>query len=747
MKKAFILSGNWRFILPLLVMIAITFGGIASTFFLLRNEAIATHKQIADLHARTFEENFAQIMETLDHTMERIPLLSNQHVDPKLLTEIFSEFLDNSPYVRSFSLLDESGTIHVSSYVPNINQKIDIQNFLPVPFIDMPLLRIGVPHAGRDFFSAHASTPSKPIAPKSLSFIPVMKKVSFGRKPYYLMATLNTDYFANRYTHSLPLNEGSVSLWRIDGILLFSTDTHLALGSSFFNLTQPSTENTFFENLQRSSVSLIGAQRLARTAPFIVDITMNQDIALQYWKEERNKMLWISTLLISLCGVLGFTLFLRNYKEVERQQKQLNYEKQFRLAMEATQTGLWTWNYQTDTITWDTQCFSLLDYAPDAFVPSLDKIQELTHQEDMLFSIFSLKEQLKSNPTYIVERRMKTSANAWRWIQIRGKVTEFSSDGEPLFITGVYINIDAQKQAEQLHLAAVAFDTQDAIIITDAHTKIVKVNQAFTKITGYDSTEVLGKTPNILKSGIHDKAFYALMWKALNEEGFWQGEIWNKRKNGDVYAEYTTITSIKDDDNVTTHYLANFSDITTQKVSQKQIEDLAYRDPLTHLGNRHLFDETLLKVLLHVNHNHHFGALIFLDLDYFKELNDTHGHDAGDMLLVQVGKRLRDCTRENDTVARLGGDEFVILLENVGTNEKQASEQSNIVASKILIHLNKPFSLAYGNYSVSASIGITIFSDTTKNSEELLKEADQAMYEAKKKGRNQICSYSNLKDA
>ena len=722
-------------------MMAVTFGGIASTFFLLRNEAISTHKQIAQLHARTFEENFAQILETLNHTMERIPLLSDNLVEPELLSEVFTEFLDNSPYVRSFSLLDETGTIRASSYAPNLNQKINIQNFLPVPFADMPLLRIGVPWSGRDFNSAHASTMSKPITPKSLSFIPVMKKISFGEKPYYLIVTLNTDYFANRYSSSLPLQEGSVSLWRIDGILLFSTDTSLALGSSFFKSIPSDADEPFFETLKRFSTNLISAQHLARTYPFVVDIRMNQEVALYYWKQERNKVLWVSIVLLSLCGGLGLTLFLRNYKEVERQQKQLTYEKQFRLAMEATQTGLWTWNYQTDTITWDTQCFSLLDYAPDAFVPSLDKMQELTHVEDMHASILSIKEQIKSTTSYIVERRMRTSNGEWRWIQIRGKVTEFSLQGEPLFITGVYINIDTQKQAEQLHLAAVAFDTQDAIVITDAHTKIVKVNQAFTKITGYDSTEVLGKTPNILKSGMHDKAFYAAMWKALNEEGFWQGEIWNKRKNGDVYAEHTTITSIKNDTNVTTHYLANFSDITTQKVSQKQIEDLAYRDPLTRLGNRHLFDETLLKVLLHVNQNHHFGALIFLDLDYFKELNDTFGHNAGDMLLVQVGKRLRDCTRENDTVARLGGDEFVILLENVGRNETQALEQAKNIASKILIHINKPFALTHGNYSVSASIGISVFNEASKNAEELLKEADQAMYEAKKKGRNQICSH------
>ncbi len=237
---------------------------------------------------------------------------------------------------------------------------------------------------------------------------------------------------------------------------------------------------------------------------------------------------------------------------------------------------------------------------------------------------------------------MRTALKEWVWIQVRGKVIEFSHEHEPLFLTGVYINIDAQKKAEQLHLSAVAFETQEAILITDAKEKIVKVNEAFTRITGYSDHEIIGQTPRVLKSGYHDKAFYEAMWKALHEKGFWQGELWNKRKNGEIYAEFITITTIHDAHNKTTHFIANFNDITTHKAAQQQIQELAYYDPLTHLANRRLFDETLHDTLCECSDEKHFSALLFIDLDRFKELNDTYGHDAGDMLLIQVASRLKE---------------------------------------------------------------------------------------------------------
>lgn len=740
MKSLLTLLGYWRYSLPTLGMIIISIMGITATLSSLRDEAIATHRHIASLHARTFEEHFAQTLQNIEHTIDRIPLLSDELTTPDMLSMIFTDLLQNTPYLRSLSLANEEGIIEVSSHHPNVGKSIDINNFLPIPFGNASLLRIGMPREGRDL-----DTVQNPIIPLDISFIPILKKVFFADKQYYLVGTLNTDYFTTRYTSSLSPTEGTVSVWRLDGMLLFSTDSTLHVGISHCTpiATTVKDGDDFFAHIQETSNHLVSAFRLARLLPFVVEINMNEVVTLAHWDQERNKVLLVSTLLISLCGFLGLLLFLRNWREMERQKKQIDYEKRFRLAMEATQTGLWTWNLSTNALTWDKQCYLLLGYSENAFVPSIEMVHSLTHPDEAEATFASIKEQIALKGWFLIERRMKNPKGEWVWVQVRGRVTEYTPKGEPLFLMGVYINIDEQKQAEQLRISAVAFETEDAIIITDAQEKIIKVNQAFTKITGYTFEDIEGKTPRILKSGNHDATFYKALWQSLNEKGFWQGELSNKRKNGEPYIEHVTITAIRNAQGILTHYLANFNDITLHKAAQKEIQELAFRDPLTHLSNRHALQENLVHTLAHNAREEIYGALIFLDLDHFKQLNDTFGHDAGDMLLVQVAKRLHACTRQEDITARLGGDEFVILLENLGSQKEQASTQAYRVAMKILAQLNKPYALAHGNYTIGVSMGITLFKDEPHSIEELIKQADIAMYQAKEKGRNQICFYND----
>lgn len=732
-----------RYLFMTLFMVGLIIGLIIAALANLRQEAIQTHRHIASLHAYTLEEHFSQILQHISLTMDRIPPLSHEAPLQEEIFPVFMELLHNAPYLRSLSLLNDEGIIEVSSHQPNIGKRVRLENFVPTPFGEMPLLRIGVPWEGRDFDSAQPSSTQKPIASDKISFLPLLKKVYFVKRAYYIIANLNTDYLGNRYSTILPLEQGTVSLWRMDGILLFSTDYKKELGSSHYSIAHPMQDEDFFEHLQHHTQNLLDVSKLAKFLPFIVEIQTNEANALGYWDKERLKLLGITTILIVLSGGLALALIMRYYLENERQKNQLIYEKQFRVAMEATQTGLWTWNLELNHITWDPQCYLLLGYEKDTFEPSWGKIVELTYPDDAKNMLLSIKEQITAHSSFLIERRMKTALQEWVWIQVRGKVIEFSKEHEPLFLTGVYINIDAQKKAEQLHLSAVAFETQEAILITDAKEKIVKVNEAFSRITGYSDHEVIGQTPRILQSGYHDKAFYEAMWKSLIEEGFWQGELWNKRKNGEIYAESITITTIRDAKNKTTHFIANFNDITTHKVAQQHIQELAYYDPLTHLANRRLFDESLSEALNHSIDEKHFGALLFIDLDRFKELNDTYGHDAGDMLLIQAASRLKESIRESDLVARLGGDEFVILLKNLGNQQGIAHHLTQSIAQKILSLLCKPYALAHGNYMLGASIGCTIFGNdaTPKNGATLLKEADLAMYQAKEKGRNQIYFY------
>ena len=733
-----------RYLLAGFMIVAFLIGLIFMALSNLRQEAIQAHRHIANLHAYTLEEHFSQTLQHINLTIDRIPLLSNEAPTQQVLSSIFLELLYNAPYLRSLSLLNEQGMIIASSHEPNLGKQVPLNNFLPVPFGEKPLLRIGVPWDGRDFDTAHTSTPESPIPSNHISFLPLMKKVFFNTETYYMVANLNTDYLSNRYTSTLPIEQGSVSLWRSDGILLFSTDTKHPLGSSHFTIKHPKDHEDFFAHINLHKHSALNVFRLAKFLPFVVEIQTNEANALGYWDKERQKVLGMMTLLIIFSGALALILIVRYYKETERQRAQLSYEKQFRVAMEATQTGLWTWNLKTNHVTWDPQCFLLLGYAPNAFEPSWDKIVELTHPEDSPYMYLTIQENIIAHSSFLIERRMRTATQTWVWIQVRGKVIEFSKENEPALLTGVYINIDAQKRAEQLHLSAVAFETQEAILITDDKERIVKVNEAFTRITGYTEVEIMGQTPRILKSGQHDKAFYQSMWTALLEHDYWQGELWNRRKNGDIYAESITITTIRDARGRTTHYIANFNDITTHKAAQQQIQELAYYDPLTHLANRRLLDETLDQAIAHSLKERYFGALLFIDLDRFKELNDTYGHDAGDMLLIQTASRLKESIRESDMVARLGGDEFIVLLKNIGNQKEIAHHLTYSIAKKILSHLNEPYALAQGNYLIGASIGCTIFGDKKDNDgSSLLKEADLAMYQAKENGRNQIYFYTD----
>ena len=287
-------------------------------------------------------------------------------------------------------------------------------------------------------------------------------------------------------------------------------------------------------------------------------------------------------------------------------------------------------------------------------------------------------------------------------------------------------------------VAAVAFETQEGMLITDSNARILRVNSAFTELTGYAPEEAIGKTPALLKSGRHDRAFYQRLWHSLREEGSWQGEIWNRRKNGELYPEWLTITAVRGDNNDICHYVGTFLDMSQRKKAEAQIEYMALYDSLTGLPNRRLLMERLHQAVLSRARANKYGALLFIDLDNFKTLNDTQGHDVGDSLLTQVSDRLKSCVREEDTVARLGGDEFIVMLDELGEDREQAAILAEIVGEKILDRLNQPYDLAESDYQSGASIGITLFHSHEFTVEELLKRADMAMYQAKSAGRNNL---------
>ena len=290
----------------------------------------------------------------------------------------------------------------------------------------------------------------------------------------------------------------------------------------------------------------------------------------------------------------------------------------------------------------------------------------------------------------------------------------------------------------QLRIAATAFETHLGMVITDDQARILRVNETFTRITGYTESEVLGLTPRLLSSGRHDEAFYRALWESVRDTDSWQGEIWNRRKNGEVFPEWLTISAVRDEAGEVTHYVATFNDITLRKAAEEEIHQLAFFDPLTGLPNRRLMLDRLEGVLKDSHRSGQFGALFYLDLDNFKQVNDTRGHLAGDQLLQKISLRLGKVLRATDTLARLGGDEFAVLLHDLGQDQAQVAVVAERIGYKLLDALRAPMRLKGGEVEVTVSLGITLYRDHETTLEQILQQADMALYKAKEAGRDTL---------
>ena len=363
--------------------------------------------------------------------------------------------------------------------------------------------------------------------------------------------------------------------------------------------------------------------------------------------------------------------------------------------------------------------------------------------------------------------RVRTALETWT--SIRAEALNYRKDGSTYWNefdivpianekgwythwVSVQRDITERKQAaEKLLLAASVFThSREGIMITDANGLIVDVNAAFTRVTGYSRAQALGKNPRILQSGRQDRAFYEAMWRSLTEQGHWSGELWNQRKSGELYAESLTISTVRDQQGPVRQYAAIFSDISDRKALEEQLRQLAFYDPLTGLPNRRLLNERFSQCVMASKRSGLYGALMVLDLDNFKQINDQHGHEAGDLLLIEVSRRLIACVREVDTVARLGGDEFVVLLGNLNIDKAVSHQQANRVAEKILGIVAAPYELTVVHlgqsdttvkHHCSASIGVVVFINNEFSQSDVMKWADAAMYQAKDSGRNRVQFY------
>ena len=353
------------------------------------------------------------------------------------------------------------------------------------------------------------------------------------------------------------------------------------------------------------------------------------------------------------------------------------------------------------------------------------------HQD--LYYLFQ-KQTLAASDMRACELQMVKNDGTPFWARLEAIAMEDVAGTPQLRV--VLSDISERKQTEdEMRVAAVAFASQSGMLISDPQGVILRVNPAFTRLTGYSAEEAIGKTTKLLKSGHHEPHFYQQMWGMLQEKGFWQGEILNRHKEGQLFSALMTITAVSTPERGITHYVSSFIDITEDKETEAAIHRLAYYDPLTGLPNRRMLYDRLGQTLASTGRSGRYGAVFFIDVDNFKALNDTRGHDAGDQLLIGIAQRLQGIVREGDTVARQGSDEFVVLLEDLGAEVDAAATLAKHLGDKLNAAINQRFILNEHSYQCRISVGVSLFHELL-TVQDLLKQADLALNQAKNAGRN-----------
>jgi len=476
-----------------------------------------------------------------------------------------------------------------------------------------------------------------------------------------------------------------------------------------------------------------------------ISVNLDASDTLMRYQQQKNYIQILHIIIFLVVSILIYILYQKNRQNLldleilTKVQEKTIEERTHKLSsiLNSTAEGIYGINPKGECTFINPSALSILGYTDEKLVIGQD-MHELIHHTKPDGTHFFVKDCPIFKAFWSGKGIHIDSELLWRGDGSSFKAEYWSypivQNGKVMGAVVSFFDITQRKANEsKLQLAAKVFShAREGIIITDADANIVDANQAFSDISGYQSNEVMGKTPHIFSSGRHDSAFYLHLWKQLNEQGEWSGEIWNRHKDGKVYAALVTISAITDNNKQTEQYIALYTDITQLKEQQKQLEHLAHYDTLTQLPNRTLLADRMMQFIKQEKRRKINLAVLYLDLDGFKEVNDTYGHKVGDKLLQVLSKRMQDCLRKGDTISRIGGDEFVLLLLDL------ESEADVIILVKRLIELVAQKVPVNGvSLSVSASVGVTFYPQReVLDPEQLLHQADQAMYQAKEAGKN-----------
>ncbi|WP_345062213.1 EAL domain-containing protein [Acidovorax lacteus] len=715
--------------LALMAVAALWLAALGYTLWRLHDQAVENAQAQAELHVRNFETHITQALQIIDLAAAGLDSALDAPPDPAALQRHLLSVLRPTSFIRSISVVDDTGRIVASSDSANLGVQLPLDHFYPPTLSD--LLRIGVPWRGRDFHNGEEG----PFDDATPGFVPVLRGIPSRSGSMALLVTLHPDFFAHHTRQQLDEAVGHTQWLRYDGQPLFrSRSLPAALADAL-----DTTITMRLQQTEQGRVTLPGGQaapmlsafRASPQFPVVVATHLDHAQVLAAWRQEAQRLALVVLPMVATLLLLG-VLALRRQQRVAAKQAELREERRLTSSVfHASNDAIIVTSASADILSVNPAFERITGYSANE-VRGCNPRMLSSGQQDQAFYARMWQRLLATGfwQGELVNRHRDGSHYVCHMT-----ISAVQDDqGHLSHYVGVARDITVHQAAEKrLQLAASVFShAHEGIMITNADGVLVDVNEAFSRITGYAREEVLGQTPRMLSSGRQPRSFYERMWSELRTVGAWSGEVWNRRKSGEVYAEMLHISAVADSNGQLSHYVALFSDITQNKEQERRLERIAHYDALTGLPNRVLLGERLRRSMQQMQRLRSTLAVVFLDLDGFKAINDQHGHDAGDHLLVALAGRMSHALREEDTIARLGGDEFVAVLSHLHTVQDCIP-----VIERLLRAISDPVVVEGVTLQVTGSLGVAFYPQADEvDADQLLRQADQAMYQAKVAGKN-----------
>lgn len=750
-KKMVKFIANKSVLTLVLVFCAILFLAISLNLWSHFKQSLLQTQQSLTLQSRLLERSITRTLESVESAVLSIEsalaseslyvgLVNPAHIQPNrdLLRQQIDQTLHFASHIRQI-VVTEGSRIILDSTSRSEGAEIDF-NQLGLDFNDQ---NIHSSDAGLAFFSK-APTRFLPISGQELTsshhsiVVTGVRSGSYSSagQPYWILVALNPDYFADFFLSEMeniqkdPLQFVSVMDFKGDVLISLLTAASEELPIQSF---LQSGHNQQYFSTEDAVHSLVASSRF----PLIVSVSKHRKTILsQWWQQNYSALMWLSVLVFLL--ILSGVVMLIEFRRRLLMQKKMTVLSR---ALDQSNAAIILTDSAQHIEYVNPSAESMFGYPADLLMGTNPRVLASGKTENIILE--SLRESLQSGENWQGELINRTREGELKTVNTRISSVVDDTQSISHFVAVIEDITDRRKEEEALQLAASVFSTaHEGILITDIHGSVINVNEAFTRITGYSRNEMLGKNPSMLSSGLQDANFYHNMWCQLNDHGRWYGEIWNRRKNGEVYAEMLSINAVRNREGMVQHYVAMFSDITSIKEYQDQLEHIAHFDALTNLPNRVLLSDRLHQGMAQVTRSGKKLAVVFLDLDGFKSINDHYGHDSGDELLKVLSQRMKNCLRSMDTLARIGGDEFVAVLLDLP--DIKASEST---LTRLLSVASDPVFFGENTVQVSASIGVTFYpQDDNLDADQLQRQADQAMYQAKLAGKNRYHVFDTLHD-